>query len=514
MRENRYWRHFTEPRSAVGLGLFRIVFALTLLGEVGQLYSLRHLVFDEVPYQVANRLFTAPLFALWMLCLVCLMVGLFTRTAAVLNYLMTLATFSTFRYWEYHVDYVYTGVNCFVMFVPVGRAVSVDAWLGRRRAARLGLPAPSGEVARLHYDALILVGIALVYFDSVFYKLASPMWTSGLGLWRPASLPHNTHWNVGWLLDIKPLMQALSHITLVFESLFLLLMWSDRLRPWLFAVGVGLHLGIVVMFPIPWFGFAVFALYLLLIPDEWWQALATRRRISASQAGPVVRDAARFDSVASRAVVAVTIVVCVSQLIMTSVSDLSRQITSRIGGESVRQSVERLAVRIHSPARILFGVTRHPVFMDFHFDGYESFYTLVSVEDDGTKTWLPMAAESGQGRLGWSGRLWVNYTWRVSNPQPDLGMMRRGYKQITAWWLGRQGHRLDDARFLVMRRPCDPCNGWSAGYYQRQLEHDWQPVGAATWMDGEFAFQLTPDAFSRPSESMRMTQSPLGAKGG
>ncbi len=517
MREDRLWRHFLQPRSAVGLGMFRIVYSLTLLGEVAQLCSLRHLVFDEVPYQVASSFFTGPLFGLWMLSIICLMIGLFTRGAAVVNYLMTLLTFSTFHYWEYHVDYVYTGINCFLMVVPVGRALSVDAWLRRRRAIREGSPVPPETVPRIHYDALILVGIALVYFDSVFYKLSSPMWMSGLGLWRPASLPHNTHWNVGWLLDLKPLMLTLSHVTLVFECLFLPLMWFDRLRPWLFVLGVGLHLGIVVMFPIPWFGFTVFGLYLLLIPDAWWMALASWSRQLLGRPASITLPGdlppappapaaplTPFDLLSVKLVLSLAVIVSMTQFLMTATADLSRDFTATVGGESIRKPFEQLAVQTHSLWRIPFGVTRHPVFMDFHFDGYESFYTLVAVDADGTQTWLPMAAPTGQGRLGWSGRLWVNWTWRVSNPHPDARMMRRGFERVTAWWLGRQGRKPDNAKFLVMRRHCDPCNGWNKGYYQRQLAHTWEPVGVAEWQNGTFALKLAADALE-PSPSTAAT---------
>lgn len=514
MRDNLFWRHFSQPRSAVGLGMFRIVYALTLLGEVAQLCSLRHLVFDEAPYQSAGGFFTIPVFAAWMSCIICLVIGLHTRTAAVGNYLMTLATFSTFDYWEYHVDYIYTGVNGFLILVPAGRSLSVDAWVARRRAARRGQPPPTEFVPRVHYDALILVGIALVYFDSVFYKLASPMWTSGLGLWRPASLPHNTHWNVGRLLDIKPLMLALSHITLAFETVFVFVMWWDRLRPWLFTIGVGLHLGIVVMFPIPWFGFAVFALYLLLVPDAWWARVVPRANEHCLGDDDSDRSFRRWDALAVPMVMSLAIVVSASQLVMTSASDLARQLSARYGGEQLRQTVEQLAVRIHKPVRVLFGVTRHPVFMDFHFDGYDSFYTLAFVNRDGSLTWLPMAERSGQGRLGWSGRLWVNYTWRVSNPQPDPVTMSRGYEHLTAWWLGRQGLELDGATFVVLRRPCDRCDGWTAGYYQRQLRHAWQPVGRAAWRGGDFKFQLTPGALTGAAQTSTGTDSSLAVNGG
>lgn len=505
MDADRIRKHFHQPRSAVGLGMFRIVYSLTLLGEVGQLWYLRELVFDGSPGQMAASFYGTPVFALWMGCILCLVVGLFTRTAAVLNYGMTLLTFSTFRYWEYHVDYIYTGINCFLMFVPVGRAVSVDAWRRTRRLQREGLPTPPPTVPRVYYDALIFVGIALVYWDSVFYKLASPMWLAGLGLWRPASLPHNTYWDVGWLLDLKWLVVGLSYLTLLFECLFLPLMWFDRLRPWLFLIGVGLHLGIVVMFPIPWFGFAVFGLYLLLVPDRWYARLGFGQELPV----PTAREFARMrpsqpsESLLVRVVVGLALTVSLLQFVMTSASDLSRQMTARLGGEAVRRSIENVAVQTHGLARTLFGVTRHPVFMDFHFDNYESFYTLVFIDEEGTRTWLPMAAETGQGALGWSGRLWVNWTWRVSNPAPDPAMLETGFVRVTRWWLENHGRNLDDATFLVMQRACDRCDGWRQGYYQSQLDHRWEQVGRARWREGEFDLSLNSGAVSSSAANTR-----------
>ena len=69
------------------------------------------------------------------------------------------------------------------------------------------------------------------------------------------------------------LMLTLGYATVVFEGLFAFLMWSRRWRWPLLIVGLGLHVGIIVMFPIPWFGLAVVALYSLMVPDGVWEQL-------------------------------------------------------------------------------------------------------------------------------------------------------------------------------------------------------------------------------------------------
>ncbi len=507
-RVDRLGKHFLQPRSATGLALFRITYSLTLLFEVLQLFSVRRLVFDAMPFLEVGTLYLRPAFALWVIAIICLMFGLFTRQAIVVNYVMTLLTFSTSRDWEYHVDYIYTGIGLFLLLVPVERTLSIDAWWARRQAAIDQLPPPATTVPRIHYDALILVGIAIVYLDSIFYKLASPMWLSGLGLWRPASLPHNTFWNIGWLLDLKFLMIALGYLTLAFEATFIAAMWFDRLRPILFLIGFGLHRGIVITFPIPLFGLAVAALYALLVPDEWWQGLARRfsrtssTAPSSSSASSVQQSIAmtQADRSERRLAAIVATLACVTtamQLLQTSRADLTGEIAAKTGLSVLRQSVVEFALQAAPVSRIVLGVTPHPVFMDFHFDDYEAFYTLVHVNPDGRQTWLPMSNESGQGTLIWSGRLWVNWTWRVSNPLPDRTQMSDGLRRITAWWIGKRGFDFNGQRFLVMRRNCDPCDGWRLGYYQDQLEHEWLPIGTVEWTDGQCEVMLEPDALTR-----------------
>ncbi len=524
LRADRLKSYFMQPRSAVGLAAFRILYSLTLLCEVLQLIWLRHLVYDPLPYLVPPDWPIDLLLFCWPPVILCILVGLWTRSMTIVNYVLTVMTFGMTDFWEYHVDYTYCGVNLFLIFMPIERAMSFDARRRLNSQTHTSLPIRPSLVPRIHYDALIFVGIALVYFDSVFYKLASDMWTSGLGVWRPASLPHNTWWNVGWLLDFKLPMLTLGYVTVVFECLFPFVMWIDRVRPLLLVIGLGLHLGIIVMFPIPWFGLAMVSLYLLMIPDNWWVLLGDRipqlgrlmgTSISNEDASPAEHSTThrspRFAGVQAAIIGGLTVLVTISQLLQTAEADLTKDLTRNMGGESLRRVVAGLASRYGPATRRYYGVTRHPVFMDFHFDGYEAFYTAVHVDAEGEQTWLPMATKDGLGRLGWSGRLWVNWTWRVSNPQPNPSLLSRGMQLSTAWWLGQQGLDHNDAQFVIMRRECDPCEGWTKGYYQAQLEHDWRPVGTVQWTKGECEVTLDPAALTPAVESPQSELKPVGS---
>ncbi len=269
-----------NPTSAVGLGVFRIAYGSVLLGEVLQLIYFRPLVFSEMPHLPLPEMRWEYVLWAWAAAVVCLILGLHTRIACVVNYVLTLVTLSTFQYYEYHADHIYIGLNLLLIFTPVERRLSLDALRRRMEAGTLpGDPPPDTTVPRFHYDSLLFVGLALVYFDSFFWKLDQALWKGGLGVWLPMSLPHDTWFNVkllNTLLNRQWLVNLLSDATLVFEGTFIGLMWLRAARPVLCLIGVAMHLSIFFAFPIPFFGLSLCAMYLLLAPPRWFEAVGRR----------------------------------------------------------------------------------------------------------------------------------------------------------------------------------------------------------------------------------------------
>jgi hypothetical protein len=254
---------------AVGLAVFRVLFCSILMLEVGQLFVFRHLIFDDVPFVEPGPGVGAWRLAIWMLVIALLVVGLWTRVAAVANYLLAISTLSPLTLFEYHHDYVIVGVSFLLIFLPVSRALSVDRWRARHGRA----PERPTSVPLAAYDVPIFVILGLVYFDSAPQKLSSPMWRAGLGFWQPVSAPYNTMVDASWLLDQYWIVVGLSHITLLFELLFLVLVWSPRPRVPLLVVGAGLHLSILVFLALPLFALGMASVYALLVPAEWWRRL-------------------------------------------------------------------------------------------------------------------------------------------------------------------------------------------------------------------------------------------------
>ena len=261
---------YNKKVSASGLALFRIFYGFVLLFEVMQLFYFRHLVFDKIPYFQPSEIdFTIPLI-LWMVSISCIILGFFTKFSSVVSYLFSIVFLSTISSYEYHMFYAYMGVNFLLMFVNTYQVFSLDRLRMKLKYSNSRtLYNPARKATVLNYYILILVAIGFVYFDSIFFKSASPIWLKGLGVWLPASLPHFTHINTSCLLNFKWFILFLGYLTFVFETIFIFTFFRKNWRLPLLIVGIGLHLGILICFPIPWFALGVMSIYILMIPHKY-----------------------------------------------------------------------------------------------------------------------------------------------------------------------------------------------------------------------------------------------------
>lgn len=277
----KFERIYAKQVDGSGLAVFRIVFCSVLLAEVAHMFYFRHLIFDPIPFvEPAEIGSTVPL-VLWMATLLLLILGLHTRPAAVANYGFALMIFSSLKTYAYMMTPVYVSLSFLFLFLPISRRLSLDRLrLELRHSGPRFRYHPPATVSQLAYYAPVVVGIAFVYFDSALYKLTSPLWLAGLGMWKPLSLPYETPFNNSFILNQEWLVKALGYLTLVFELFFLFLFPFRRCRPVLLVIGVGLHAGILFALPLPFFAVGFGSIYLLMVPIGYW------RRWFSPRAGP------------------------------------------------------------------------------------------------------------------------------------------------------------------------------------------------------------------------------------
>lgn len=262
---------FFKKVSSIGLALFRVAYSFVFLFEVLKIFNYRHLYFDKLPYLTPHFPDSTLMFFLWIGILIFLILGWYTRMMAILNYVLTLVFVSSAINYEYHMFYVYTGMNFLFLFLPISKTLSVDLVRKKLKYIDQGMLYTPPKVSKMNYFLPVFVGLALVYFDSaIFYKMKSPMWLEGLGLWLPSSLPHITISNNQWLLNQEFLVRSLSYITMAFEFLFIFLFWHKKFRIPLVIIGIGLHIGIFIEYPIPYFAWGCLSIYILLVPIALW----------------------------------------------------------------------------------------------------------------------------------------------------------------------------------------------------------------------------------------------------
>ena len=165
----------------IGLSIFRIAFSLILLMEVLHLFKFRSLVYFGM-----SEFNPTLLFIFWIPVILMLIVGFKTKIAAIINYIFTVIVLSSLTKYEYHGYTIYLGLSFLMLFLPLSKKISLDALLYTTSNNS------DNKVYKVFYFAPVFLVIALVYLDSVFFKLASNMWLDGLGMWLPASLPMAT----------------------------------------------------------------------------------------------------------------------------------------------------------------------------------------------------------------------------------------------------------------------------------------------------------------------------------
>jgi predicted DCC family thiol-disulfide oxidoreductase YuxK len=257
-----------------GLALFRIFYSLVLLAEVATMFHFRSLIYEPIPFQGIPEIGMTIPFIVWMASIVFILFGLFTRMATIVNYVCTLFLISTISTFEYHMFYAYVGINFLLIFLPVSRCWSIDRLFEKLKYSNTKFQyIPSSKVSVLAYQIPVFIGVAFVYFDSIFYKFDSEIWMKGLGMWYPSSMPMATIANFQSLLNNEFIAKFMGYATVVFEFVFIFIMWNKRFRIAILLIGMVLHIGILVLWPIPFFALGVCAIYVLLVPVGFfnWQ---------------------------------------------------------------------------------------------------------------------------------------------------------------------------------------------------------------------------------------------------
>jgi len=298
----RDWNQFWfAPMASVPLGLFRLVFGSLVLtcglllfpdrtvwySERG-LFPLKAMHLYNVPWFAPRlallqhvqdeRLLT--LFFLIFLCgALCLLLGLWTRAAALVVFLGLNALHARDGAILNAGDALMRAMSFYLLLAPAGTACSLDRL---RRLLRGHEPEVPPTVVAWPVR-LMQIQVVLVYLCTALSKMNGSLWQNGTAIYYPLHLTQMRRFPLPWIDgDHLWLINLLTHGTVVVEFALATLLWVPRLRLYVLAAGVLLHLGVEYSLNVPLFSSLMITSYLLFLTptDLGWFVARVNARLS------------------------------------------------------------------------------------------------------------------------------------------------------------------------------------------------------------------------------------------
>ena len=165
-------------------------------------------------------------------------------------------------------------LSAYLIFAPAGAACSLD------RLWRIAQGKENDEPPRIvpWAQRLMQIQVALVYLCASFSKATGPQWMDGTAAYYPLHLAETARFPMP-LLNNLYVINLITWGTVITEVSLATFIWVPRLRLYILAAGVGLHLGIEYTMNIPLFSFLMIASYItFLTGDDFRHFLAWAKR--------------------------------------------------------------------------------------------------------------------------------------------------------------------------------------------------------------------------------------------
>jgi len=143
---------------------------------------------------------------------------------------------------------------------------------------------------------LIQLHLCAIYFWAGFSKLKGPTWWTGEAMWNVIANQEYQTLDLTWMAWMPWLPFLIAHITIAWETSFIVLVWNHRLRPLVLAMGTAMHFGIGAFLGMWTFGLIMTFAYLSFADPEIWRSRLSwlknhvAPRAAAASIGRVAND--------------------------------------------------------------------------------------------------------------------------------------------------------------------------------------------------------------------------------
>ncbi len=279
---------FFRPTSPVTLGLFRLVFGFWTLAYGALLFPERWTWFSNRGVLLAseaaaynggvgtyihqNDLLILPgadhwltlFFVVYLLAALSLTIGFWSRTSAALVYVGICALHARNAAIHNSGDTVMVVMAAYLILSPCGAACSVDRLIRIFRGSEDDAP----PLIQPWAQRLMQLQITVLYLCASLSKASGGPWQDGTAVYYPMHLPESVRFPV-WGLNNIYIINLVTWGTVAVEMALGTVVWVPRLRLYVLAGGVLLHLGIEYGMNIPFFSALMITSYInFLKPAE------------------------------------------------------------------------------------------------------------------------------------------------------------------------------------------------------------------------------------------------------
>ena len=208
-----------------------------------------------------------PVHVLSMLVFALFMVGLWTRVTSVLALIAAMSYANRVPAALFGLDQINLMLTLYLAIGPSGKALSLDRWLIRRKLGE-GAPAPAPSAAANLAQRLIQVHMCVIYLFAGISKLQGPSWWDGEAMWRAFSNLEYQSMDMTWLAWHPWVVNMMTHVSVIWEVSFCVLVWRPLWRPLVLAFAVVLHVGIGACLGMWTFGLIMLVGCASFLPNE------------------------------------------------------------------------------------------------------------------------------------------------------------------------------------------------------------------------------------------------------
>ena len=203
-------------------------------------------------------------------------VGLFTRVTSVLAFLITVAYCHRLTGAFFGLDQVNAMLAMYLMLGPCGAAYSLDRWLALRRGRATA--APDAAISANVAVRLIQLHMCIIYLFGGISKMRGRMWWDGSATWYAIANSEYQSFDITWLVDYPWFLALLTHITVVWETYYCVLVWPRATRTITLMLAVCVHSGIAMFLGMITFGLAMLIGNLAFVSPAVVQSVVSFRR--------------------------------------------------------------------------------------------------------------------------------------------------------------------------------------------------------------------------------------------